>query len=323
MRFLEEPNFEFLRIRWIAFAASAAMFAVCFGSLLAKGGPKYSIDFAGGSLIQLRFPEAVQVDAIRTRLADLGAADAEIQRFGGPEEVLVRIPNTGGEGTAAQIKDALLTSWPGVELRREETVGPKVGGELRSAAVQSIILALVLILIYITFRFEFRWAVAAVIALVHDVIVTVGALSITDREFSLTVVAALLTIVGFSLNDTIVIFDRVRENLRVPTREPFDRLLNRSINQTLGRTIITSGTVLLTTLALLFFGGEVLNDFAFALTAGIISGTYSTVYVATAVVLEWERRWPRRSKLGARPTIAREEAVPGTRRKGRETTPVA
>jgi preprotein translocase SecF subunit len=186
--------------------------------------------------------------------------------------------------------------------------------------LQSIILALFLILAYVTFRFEFRWAVAAVIALIHDVVVTVGALSLTNREISLTVIAALLTIVGFSLNDTIVIFDRVRENLRVPTKEPFDRVLNRSINQTLMRTIITSGTVLLTVLALLFFGGEVLNDFAFAMTIGVISGTYSTVYVATAVVMWWEQKWPRRAKIAkvpgpdARPPRApkkreREEAV--------------
>jgi len=318
MRFLEQPNFEFLRVRWIAFSLSALLFAITLGSLIVHGGPKYSIDFAGGSLLQVRFPEGVTVDAVRDHLATVGAANAEIQQFGGPEEILVRIPDIGEAGVES-VKDAIRDRWPDAELRREETVGPKVGHELRGAAIQSIVLALALILAYTTFRFEFRWAVAAVIALVHDVVVTIGALSLTDREFSLAVIAALLTIVGFSLNDTIVIFDRVRENLRVPGRETFDRLLNRSINQTLGRTIITSGTVLLTTLALLFLGGEVLNDFAFALTVGVVSGTYSTVYVATAVVLEWENRWPRRVK-GVPRVSGPPRREPGSRRKkSRET----
>jgi preprotein translocase subunit SecF len=294
MRLLENPNFEFLRVRNAALAVSAVLFAITIGSLVMKGGPNYSIDFTGGSIVQLRFPQEVPIDEIRNHLAAIGAGVSEIQRFGAPEEILVRV--AGDSHDVHKVREALSEKWPGVELRREETVGPKVGGELRSAAIQSIILALFLILAYITLRFEFRWAVAAIAALVHDVVITVGALSVTDREMSLTVIAALLTIVGFSLNDTIVIFDRVRENLRVPTKEPFDRVLNRSINQTLMRTIITSGTVLLTVLALLFFGGEVLNDFAFAMTIGVVSGTYSTIYIATAVVLFWEQKSPRRGK---------------------------
>ncbi len=318
MRFLENPNFEFLKVRGIAFAASAIMFAVTIGSLVMKRGPNYSIDFTGGSIVQLRFAQEVPIDEIRDHLASIDAGATEIQRYGAPEEILVRVPTTGDPEAPQKVRDALAAKWPGTELRRQETVGPKVGGELRSAAVQSIVFALFLILAYVTFRFEFRWAVAAVIALIHDVVVTLGALSITDREISLTVIAALLTIVGFSLNDTIVIFDRVRENLRVPTKQPFDRVLNRSINQTLMRTIITSGTVLLTVLALLFFGGEVLNDFAFAMTVGVLSGTYSTVYVATAVVMWWEEKWPRRAKATKTPGPDGRSSRPGKPGKKRE-----
>jgi preprotein translocase subunit SecF len=277
-------------------ALSLIVILIGVGSLVVKGGPKYSIDFTGGTLLQLRFPEAVTADQLRSSLSKVGLGQAEIVRFGGPDEMLVRIPQMTTVAADSVAKDALRATWPDLELRREETVGPKIGGELRSAAGQAILLALVLILIYITIRFEFRFAVAAIVALVHDVLITLGVFSLADHEISLAVIAAFLTIVGYSLNDTIVVFDRIRENLRVPSGGAYQQLLNRSINQSLSRTIITSGTTILVVVALLVLGGEVLRDFAFALTVGIVVGTYSSVYVASPVLAEWERRSPRKRK---------------------------
>ena len=322
MRFVKDTNIDFIGLRRYAFILSAVMLLISIGSVATKG-LRYSIDFSGGSILQLRFPEPVTVDAIRAPLSGVGLAQAEIQRFGEPDEMLVRIPATGDTQSVDRAKEALRDAFPGVELRREETVGPKVGSELRSAALQAIILALALILLYVTVRFEFRFAIGAVVALAHDVTITVGALNLIGHEMSLVSIAALLTIVGFSLNDTIVVFDRIRENLRVPTREPLASVLNRSINQVLGRTIITSGTVLLSTIALLLFAGEVLWDLAFALTVGVIVGTYSSDFVATPVVYEWERRWPRRSKRGARASASRDEGTPPSRRKKREAADAA
>ncbi len=296
MQFLKETRIDFIGKRKYAFVLSSILI---LGSIALVGlnGIKYSIDFAGGSILQVRFPQPVAVDTLRETLNGVGLGQSEIQRFGEANEMLVRIPDKGPAARADSVaKAAVLAAFPDVEVRREETVGPKVGGELRGAAFQSIVLALFLLLLYVTFRFEFRFAVGAILALAHDVIVTVGALVLIGHEISLVTIAALLTIVGFSLNDTIVVYDRIRENLRVPTREPVEAVLNRSINQVLGRTIITSGTVLMSTLALLFFGGEVLWDFAYALTVGVVCGVYSTDFVATPIVYEWDRRFPRKVK---------------------------
>jgi preprotein translocase subunit SecF len=295
MQFLTNPKIDFMTHRRLAMAVSAVVILAGIASLVVKGGPNYSVDFTGGTLIQIRFPAGVAPEAVREVLSGVGLGAVEIVAFGGPDERLIRIP-AGTESAEARAKAALRERWPDLELRREETVGPKIGGELRSAAIQATILALVLILIYVTMRFEFRFAVAAIIALIHDVLVTLAFFSFTDRELSLSVIAAFLTIVGFSINDTIVIFDRVRENLRVPAGPAFLEVMNRSVNQTLSRTIITSGTVLLTVFVLLFFGGEVLEDFSFAMVVGLISGTYSTVFVAAPLVVEWELLRPRKRK---------------------------
>jgi preprotein translocase subunit SecF len=298
MQFLANTKIDFMKSRRAAMVLSLLVILVGMGSLVVKGGPKYSIDFTGGTLLQMRFPEAVAADQLREELSRVGLGQAEIVRFGGPEEMLVRIPQ--GTATAAAdsvAKDALRERWPDLELRREETVGPKIGGELRSAAGQAILLALVLILIYITIRFEFRFAVAAIVALVHDVVITLGVFSLADHEISLAVIAAFLTIVGYSLNDTIVVFDRIRENLRVPSGgRSYLEILNQSINQSLSRTIITSGTTILVVVALLVLGGEVLRDFSFALTVGVLVGTYSSIYVASPLLAEWELRRPRKRK---------------------------
>jgi len=297
MQFLTNTKIDFMTHRRLAMALSLIVILIGIGSLVAKGGPRYSIDFTGGTLLQVRFPEAVAADQLRNELSTVGLGQAEIVRFGGPEEMLVRIPQMNTAGADSLAKEALRARWPDLELRREETVGPKIGGELRSAAGQAIILALVLILIYITIRFEFRFAVAAIVALVHDVLITLGAFSLANHEISLAVIAAFLTIVGYSLNDTIVVFDRIRENLRVPSGgRSYMEILNQSINQSMSRTIITSGTTILVVVALLVLGGEVLRDFSFALTVGIVVGTYSSIYVASPLLAEWEARSPRKRK---------------------------
>jgi preprotein translocase subunit SecF len=318
MQFLAETSFDLVGKRRVAAIFSAVLILAGAVSLVLHGGPKYSIDFTGGSLVQVQFQEAVAPQDVRDVLGAVGYSDAEIVRFGGPNEMLVRVQDVADEtGAIDAVKDALLAAWPDLELRREETVGPKIGGELRSAAAQAIILALALILVYITVRFEFRFAVAAIAALVHDVFITLGVFSIAGHEISLAVVAAFLTIVGYSLNDTIVVFDRIRENLRVPTREEYESVLNRSVNQSLSRTVITSGTTLVVLVVLLFFGGEVLEDFAFALTVGVLIGTYSSIFVATPILVIWEKRAPRRKVKGpragkgrpARPKSKREAAA--------------
>ncbi|GJM44996.1 MAG: protein-export membrane protein SecF [Gemmatimonadota bacterium] len=300
MQFLTDTNIDFVGKRRMAMILSLTLIAIGIGSLVMHGGPRYSIDFTGGSLIQAKFAEPTSVEAVRDVLTGAGVAGAEIQQFGAPDEILVRIQRTGGTDAMEDVKAALSAQWPEYENRREETVGPKIGGELRSAASQAIFLALFLILVYITIRFEFRFAVAAILALLHDVVITLGAFSLANHEVSLAVIAAFLTIVGYSLNDTIVVFDRIRENLRVPSREDYESVLNRSVNQSLSRTIITSGTTIVVVAVLLVFGGEVLRDFAFALTVGVIVGTYSSIFVATPLLVAWEKRRPSRAKSGAR-----------------------
>jgi preprotein translocase subunit SecF len=295
MRLLTESNYDFVRRGRLAMGISALVIVLGLVSLVAKGGPRYSIDFTGGSLIQVQFQQAVPVEEVRATLASVGYSSAEIQRFGAPNEMLVRIQDTGDTTAVQTVKDALRDNYD-ITLRREETVGPKIGGELRDAAGEAILLALALILVYVTIRFEFRFAVAAILALVHDVLITLGAFSAANHEISLAVIAAFLTIVGYSLNDTIVVFDRVRENLRVPGRTPYPEVINRSINQSLSRTIITSGTTLVVVAVLLFMGGEVLRDFSFALTVGIVVGTYSSIFIASPILVEWNRWRPRKAK---------------------------
>ncbi|MAF26275.1 MAG: protein translocase subunit SecF [Gemmatimonadota bacterium] len=294
MRFLTDADFNFVGRRSAAALVSLAAIALGIGSLVVHQGPRYSIDFTGGSLIQVQFQDAVAVEDIRSVLSDAGFPRAEIQRFGADNEALIRVPLTGDTEMNSRIKDGLRDRWPDLESRREETVGPKIGGELRDAALMAVLWALLGILVYVSWRFELRFALAAILALVHDILITLGVFSLMDREVSLAVVAAFLTIVGYSLNDTIVVFDRIRENLRVPSRKDYSGILNRSVNQSLSRTVITSGTTLVVTLVLFLFGGEVLRDFAFALTVGVVVGTYSSIFVATPVLVEWEKRRPRR-----------------------------
>jgi preprotein translocase subunit SecF len=292
MQFLVGTHVDFLGHRRVAFILSAALIIAGVISLVVHGGPKYGIDFQGGTLMQVKFENPIPAEDIRAALASIGLPHAQIQRFGGDKEAIIRVGQREGEDLGAAILDALNEAYPGnpAELRRQELVGPKVGKELRTKALMAILYALIGILIYISIRFEFRFAVGAVVALIHDVAITLGMFSLTGREVTLPVIAAFLTIVGYSLNDTIVVYDRIRENRRKLYGKSFVDIVNISINETLSRTLITSATTLFVVIALYFFGGEVIHDFAFALLVGVIVGTYSSIYVASPLVVEWQIR---------------------------------
>jgi preprotein translocase subunit SecF len=244
MQFFGETRIDFIKLRWKAIAVSTIIILAGIVSMIIKGGPKYGVDFLGGTVIQVHFPQAPNIGDVRKAMTDIGYGETEIKTFGEPNEILLRVEaqNVEMEATAiaAPIIKALGEAFPQnpPEQRLVESVGPKIGKELRTAAIWATLISLALILIYVSFRFEFIFAVGAVVALFHDVMVTVGVLSVLNMEINLTVVAALLTIVGFSLNDTIVVMDRIRENRRLLRDANIEQLINVSINQTLGRTII-------------------------------------------------------------------------------------
>jgi preprotein translocase subunit SecF len=259
-------------------------------------GPNLGVDFAGGTVVQLKFPQPVSIPDVRRALESVNLGGSEIQDFGreGDNEYLVRLEKTSVEigALGEQIKKALSDQFgpDKFEIRRIEFVGPKIGEDLRRRGVLSVIVATIMMGVYIWFRFQFRFGIGAVIALVHDVLVTVGALMLANYEFDLTIIAALLTIVGFSVNDTVVICDRIRENMRKIKRETLESIVNTSINETLSRTLLTTGMALMVLFALYFLGGAVIRPFAFALIVGFISGVYSTIFIASPVILFWEKR---------------------------------
>ena len=303
MEFLVGTHINFLGHRRAAFILSLVVIVIGLISLGIQGGPKLGIDFEGGILLQVQFEQPIAAESIRTTLAEIGLGDAEIQHFGSGREAIIRTRDQGGKDLTGAIVTALNEANPDnqADVRRQELVGPKVGGELRKKATLAILYALFGILIYISLRFEFRFAVGAVAALVHDVLIVLGMFSLTGRELSLPVIAGFLTVVGYSLNDTIVIYDRIREDRRKLYGKSFVEIVNTSLNESLSRTIVTSLTTLLVVLCLFFFGGEVIRDFAFALIIGVIVGTYSSLYVASPLVVEWDiraeaRRRRRRSK---------------------------
>ena len=294
MQFLVNSNFNFIGKRKIARIFSTALILIGVGSLIIQGGPKLGIDFTGGTSLRLQFEKGVSIGEVRSAIASLGIGNAEIKNFGNSADILIRVQEQ--ETSGAWITDAIkaelsnvFTDNPYVE-RSKDSVGPKIGAELRTKTITSILIALVGMLIYITWRFEFKFAVGAIVALFHDVIITLGVFSILQLEISLPIIAAFLTIVGYSLNDTIVIFDRIRENLKVLRRETYESIVNTSLNQSLTRTIITSLTTLIVVLILYFFGGSVIHNFAFALIIGVIIGTYSSIFVASPIVIDWELR---------------------------------
>src|SRR5215471_15563321 len=285
LQLLVGTNIPFMQYRRFAYVFSSVIVAAALAWFFIKG-PHYSVDFTGGTLLQIRTSEVVHADKMRSALQSEGI-DAELQQMGdNPNEYLVRFRTD--KDPVALVQGALAKHLPGVtmELRGNQTVGPKVGADLRQKAIMAILTSLGAILIYVGIRYEFKFALGGVAALFHDVLVTLGFLMFTGREVSLTVVAALLTIAGYSINDTIVVFDRIRERAKALRKEKHSRVMDIAVNETLSRTVITAFTVFLAALALFIWGGDVLRDFSFAMLVGVVFGTYSSVYVASAMALD-------------------------------------
>jgi len=299
MRFLKETNIDFLSMRRFGFVISGAFILAGIVSLLLQGGPLLSIDFTGGTLAQVRFEEAPDIAKVRSALNALDVGIGEVQTFGTPNEILIRLQvSQNAENLTTELKAALQAQFPGqsIDFRRVETVGPKIGSELQGKAFFAVFTAIIGILIYISIRFELKFAIGAIAALIHDVLITLGVFSILNYEISLAIIAAFLTIVGYSLNDTIVVFDRVRENMKLLKNIDQKTIFNKSINESLSRTIITSLTTFAVVFILYIAGGEVIRYFAFAMIVGVIVGTYSSIYVASPVVFLWQQRMTPQSK---------------------------
>jgi len=348
MQFIKpDINIDFIGKKKVAFVVSLAMIFISVASLIVHKGPRYGIDFAGGALIQVKFPASVPIDQIKKGLATVGLNGPSVQQFGEADanEYLIRTDNTAvtGEGFSTELQSALnSTTGKNPEIRRVEMVGPQVGKDLREKALFAIFFALLFITIYISGRFELKWvlsavialaligaviliqyffnflqvdnvipyliagalavtlvlfwflelkyAMGAIVALIHDILITVGIFSLFGKEFTLPIIAALLTIIGYSLNDTIIVYDRIRENIRKLHRRSLDLIINRSINETLSRTILTSVTTLFVVVTLFVLGGGIIHDFAFAMIVGVLVGTYSSVYVASPILLAWESK---------------------------------
>ncbi len=304
------PAFNFIgRRRW-AYLLSALVIALGLASIIAKGGLRYGIDFSGGTLIQVRFASAVDIARIRAALDTIKLGESVIQEFGDPREFLLRLPlvELPAEEVNRRVQEALARD-PALgqpEIRRVEFVGPQVGRDLQYQALYAVLWSMVGILVYVALRFDLKGGAAAIVAIVHDVLVCLTAMSLTNREMSLPVLAALLTIIGYSVNDTIVAYDRVRENRGKGVRrgEPFAAQINAAINQTLSRTVLTALTTFFATLVLFLFGGKVLEDLAFVLAVGVVTGTYSTIYIAGALIVDWTLWWEGRTSR-AKKAVAR------------------
>ena len=300
MRIIKDTNIDFMKQMRIGFILSGVIIFLGLASLLFHGGPKLSIDFEGGTMIAVKFTKEMDVNNIRNSLSSVNVdgvtynySKQEIKHFGSPANISVRLASQEEEhGNLAQsVIDHLYNAFPEnvPEDSKDfilsiEKVGPKVGAELSGKVIMAIISALGLILIYISIRFEFKFALGAIAALAHDVIITLGIFSLLGLEISLPIIAAFLTIVGYSLNDTIVIFDRIRENIKTRRRDDYISIINTSINESLSRTIVTSLTTFFVVMILWLFGGEVIHNFAFAMMVGVIVGTYSSIYIASPIV---------------------------------------
>jgi len=282
-----DTNIQFINKRFIAMALSAFLVVASLGLYMTKG-LNLGIDFLGGIMLEVKTKGAADIGDLRSRVSGLGLGDVSLQEFGEPDVVLIRVQRQEGGDNAQQaavtkVKDALGDTV--AEYRRTEFVGPTVGAELQESAFLAVVAAIGAILVYVWFRFEWQFGVGAVVALAHDVISTIGLFSLLALDFNLSTVAALLTIAGYSINDTVVVFDRIRENLRRYKKMPLVELLNVSINETLSRTVITSGTTFVAVLALYVFGTEVIRGFSFAMLFGILIGTWSSIFVASPFLL--------------------------------------
>jgi len=313
MHIFKHTKYDFLRWRFHALALSWIVIIAGVATIMTKGIPK-GVEFAGGTVVIEQFDQPVTVQQVRAALDSHypgGGGDAVVQSYGDPaqRQVMIRVPQVGGEagaaltGSADQVEQALrAANLANFKRQGTEIVGPTVGRELTSKGLSATVLSLVGILFYLAFRFQFSFGVGAVIATIHDLLITIAFLAFFQYDLTLNVIAAILTMTGYSTNDTIVIFDRIRENMRSMRRDSLNDVINASVNQTLGRTIIVSGTALLTALALFFFGGDVLHGFAFTMIVGIITGTYSSVFIASAVVSFWRGKSPTRAAAHAHTT---------------------
>jgi preprotein translocase subunit SecF len=321
LRILHDTSYDFIRWWKWAIGVTVAFLLIGLGSLLFEPF-KMSIEFTGGTLMQVEFTSPADAARIRSTLENAGIRGAEIQQFGSNREYTIRAQDAahvatqaqGAEGVAVRIEAVLKQAFGADKLRvvRTEAVGPRVGEELRRGAIIAVLISFLITLIYLSIRFEWRFGAAALIATAHDIIGTVAFIALMNLEISLTIVAGLLTVLGYSLNDTIIIFDRVRENLRKGRKESMYETLNRSINETLPRSILTHATALASTLALLIFAGEVLRPFAWVMSFGIFTGTFSSIYIAAPVLLWIERKWPRQT--GVRPSSSTATPTSRTRR---------
>jgi preprotein translocase subunit SecF len=283
-------NLDFVGKIKLAAVLSTLLIIISIGAIAFRGGLNLGIDFAGGSIIQIKFTENISADQIRTALKSTKLENSLIQKFG-ENEFLVRTSESFSDQMmlAANVDEPLHASFgEKFEIRRVEVVGSKVGDDFKRKAIIAIILSWLAILVYVGFRFEFRYGLGGIAALVHDVLITLGIIAVLNIEFTISILAALIFIIGFSINDTIVTLDRIRENVKLNPKKKLSETINLSINQTLSRTILTSLTVFLTALALYVFGGAVINDFAFTLLVGVIIGTYSSIYIACTIVLLFE-----------------------------------
>jgi preprotein translocase subunit SecF len=294
MRLFAKANYKFLDQRKKAYGVSIVGVVIGLLSIALHGGLNYGVDFTGGTLFQVQFDQEISAADIRGALGEVGLTNIQVQDFGGDDEFLIRTAEfLEGDRELADRVDESLNSRFGessYQVVRVEAVGPKVGGELRQRAIGAVLFSFLLTLIYIAFRFEWRFGLAAIVATIHDVLITFGAISVFNIEISLPTVAALLTIIGYSLNDTIVIFDRIRENIKKHRRLKYIEILDLSINETLPRTVMTSGTTLAVLLALAIFGGAVIREFTIVLIVGVLVGTYSSIFVASPALLEVEQR---------------------------------
>jgi len=291
MRILKsDRQIDFMGKRQIAAIVSLVVIVVAIGAIVVRG-LDLGIDFTGGTLIEVGYTQPADLEAVRAALEESGHGDSSVQQFGTSRDVLIRLGGGGGaEDDSARLSNEVFAALSQavdnqVELRRVEFVGPQVGDELTEDGALAVLVALIAILMYVAMRFEWRFAVGSVVALVHDVTITVGLFALLQIEFDLPVLAAVLAVIGYSLNDTIVVFDRIRENFRKMRKGTPVDIVNRSLNETLSRTLVTSLTTLLVLLALFFLGGEIIHGFAFALLVGVLIGTYSSIYVASTAIL--------------------------------------
>jgi preprotein translocase subunit SecF len=296
MRLIGDTNIPFVPKRRLFFVISGLLMLASLAVILIRGGFNYGVDFTGGSLVQVRFAQPVSTDAVRGALEKVGEGGAGLQRDE-RGDFLIRAKAkefVGQETFSTALSRQLTASFPGnqFEIVRDEMVGPQVSKELQGKVLLAVLLGLLGILIYVSFRFDFRFGTGAVLSLVHDTLITLGFVALFNKEVTITVIAAVLTMIGYSVNDSIVVSDRIREDVRKMRKESFFDVCNQAINKTLSRTIITSLTVLFVTLALLIFGAATIKDFAFVMTVGTVVGTYSSIFIVANFVCEWEKKFP-------------------------------